>query len=307
MKAICLHARGGPEVFSYEDAPVPNPSDGEVLVAVHASGVTPTELTWMPTWNTPEGAPRPFPIILGHEFSGVIAAVGAGVTGFSNGDAVFGMNDWFRNGAQAEYCLARAVDIAIKPPALDHALAALTPISALTAWQGLFDRAHLAAGERVLVHGGAGGVGSFAVQLARRHGAHVTSTASAHNLEFVRQLGANEAIDYHTAPFEKLPPEFEVVFDTVGGATLDRSWGVLKPGGRMVTIASASESQTNDSRVRNAFFIVEPNAEQLATIGRRIAAGELQAVADKTFPLPDARRAYQHKPTRGKSALVIRS
>jgi NADPH:quinone reductase-like Zn-dependent oxidoreductase len=293
-------------MFRYEDAPVPEPTDGEVLIAVHASGVTPTELTWKPTWSTEEDEPRSFPIIPGHEFSGVIEKLGNGVTGFTQGDAVFGMNDWFRNGAQAEYCLARTVDIALKPTPLDHTIAALTPISALTAWQGLFDRAHLSAGERILVHGGAGSVGSFAVQLARHRGAHVISTASAHNLAFVRQLGADEVIDHRATPFETVGRDIDVVFDTVGGETLDRSWSVLKPGGRMVTIA-ASGNQTNESRVRDAFFIVEPKAEQLAGIARLIAEGELRPVAGKAFPLKEAREAYEHKPIRGKSVLAIRT
>jgi NADPH:quinone reductase-like Zn-dependent oxidoreductase len=293
-------------MFTYEDAPVPEPADGEVLIAVTASGVTPTELTWKPTWSTEEGDPRPFPIIPGHEFSGVIEKLGNGVTGFAQGAAVFGMNDWFHNGAQAEYCLARTVDIAAKPTPLDHAIAALTPISALTAWQGLFDRAHLSAGERILIHGGAGSVGSFAVQLARHRGAHVISTASAHNLDFVRQLGANEVIDHRATPFETLVRDIDVVFDTVGGESLDRSWSVLKPGGRMVTIA-ASGNQTNEPRVRDAFFIVEPKADQLAEVARLIAEGELRPVVGKAFPLKEAREAYEHKPTRGKSVLVVRS
>jgi len=135
MNAICLKTRGGPESLVYEDVPIPQPGEGEALVAVHAAGVTPTELTWMPTWTKATGKPRPFPIIPGHEFSGLISSVGHGVAGFSVGDAVFGMNDWFSNGAQAEYCLARAADIATKPLSVEHSLASLTPISALTAWQ----------------------------------------------------------------------------------------------------------------------------------------------------------------------------
>ncbi|MDP9290752.1 MAG: NADP-dependent oxidoreductase [Verrucomicrobiota bacterium] len=194
-EAIRLRVHGGPEAFAYEDAPTPDPGEGEVIVAVHAAAVTPTELDWVPTWTTPAGAKRSFPIIPGHEFSGVVHRVGPGVTDLAEGDAVFGMNDWFRDGAQAEYCVARAADLALKPRSVDHVLAALTPISALTAWQGLFERAHLAVGERVLIHGAAGGVGIFAVQLARHHGAHVIATASAHNHEFVRGLGATEVID----------------------------------------------------------------------------------------------------------------
>ena len=162
MKAIRLHARGGPESLRFEDAPAPRPGPGEVLVRVRAAAVTPTELLWVPTWATRDGGPRPLPVIPGHEFSGEVAALGEGVTAVGVGEAVYGMNDWFGDGAQAEYCLARAADVARKPASVDHAHAAVTPISALTAWQGLFERARLAAGQHVLIHGAAGGVGGFA-------------------------------------------------------------------------------------------------------------------------------------------------
>jgi len=304
MKAVCLQSRGGPEALSCDDVPVPEPGEGEVLVAVCAAGVTPAELTWMPTWTTPSGVPRPFPIIPGHEFSGVIQRLGPGAGNFAIGDAVFGMNDWFRNGAQAEYAVARTLDIAPKPASIDHGLASLTPISALTAWQGLFDRAQLAAGERVLIHGGAGAVGSFAVQLARWRGAHVISTASAHNLDFVRNLGAAEVIDYHTTSFESAARPVDIVFDTVGGETLARSWSALKPSGRLVTIASSGK-QTEDPRVRDAFFIVEPKSAQLVQIARLIDDGHLRPILGQAFPLRDAVRAYQCKPVHGKVTLQV--
>ena len=168
MKAIRLHARGGPETLRFEDAPAPRPGPGEVLVRVRAAAVTPTELLWAPTWATRDGGPRPLPVIPGHEFSGEVAALGKGVTAVGVGEAVYGMNDWFGDGAQAEYCLARPADVARKPASVDHAHAAVTPISALTAWQGLFERARLAAGQHVLIHGAAGGVGSFRRHLLRR-------------------------------------------------------------------------------------------------------------------------------------------
>src|SRR4051794_959262 len=163
MKAIRLHARGGPEAFVFEDAPTPRPGVGEVLVRVHAAAVTPTELLWVPTWTTRAGEPRPLPVIPGHEFSGEIAALGEGVADSSVGDPVYGMNDWFGDGAQAEFCLARPTDIAAKPRSVDHVAAASVPISALTAWQGLIERGGLSAGQRVLIHGASGGVGLFAI------------------------------------------------------------------------------------------------------------------------------------------------
>ncbi len=304
MNAIQLRARGGPEMLVYGQAPTPQPAAGDILVRVHAAGVTPTELQWVPTWTTRSGEPRPFPIIPGHEFSGEVHALGPDVGGLAAGDAVFGMNDWFEDGAQAEFCLARAAQVAIKPRSVDHALAASTPISALTAWQGLIERAHLAPGERVLIHGAAGAVGLFAVQIAQLRGARVTATASAHNLGFVRELGADEAIDYRAQRFEAVVHDVDVVFDTVGGDTLTRSWGVLRPGGRMITIAASAE-QTAEQRVRDAFFIVEPNRAQLARVATMIDAGELRTIAGAVFPLAEARNAYRHKPQRGKVVLGV--
>src|SRR5438132_462899 len=156
MKAICLRARDGPEALAYDEAQQPRPGEGEVLVRVHAAGVIHTELSWLPTWTNRAGEPRPLPVIPGHEFSGEIAAVGAGVRDAGVGDLVYGLNDWYRDGASAEYCVARIADIAYKPTSVDHVHAAATPISALTTWQGLVDRAGLAAGQRVLIHGAAG-------------------------------------------------------------------------------------------------------------------------------------------------------
>ncbi len=257
---------------------------------------------WLPTTKTTTGEPRPLPLVMGHEFSGVIAALGANVTGFAVGDAVFGMNDWFRDGAQADYCVARATELATKPRTLDDAQAAATPISALTAWQGLIDRTHVAAGDRVLIHGASGAVGIFAVQLARRLGAEVIGTASTANLEFVRDLGAERVIDYRTTRFEDELRDIDVVFDTVGGATLQRSWSVLKAGGRAVTIA-ASEEATDDARAEAAFFIVEPRGIELAEIARLIDAGELRPFVDAVLPLREAQAAYARKPARGKIVL----
>jgi NADPH:quinone reductase-like Zn-dependent oxidoreductase len=304
MKAICLHARGGPEAFVYEEAPRPHPEEGEVLVRVHAAAVTPTELAWVPTWTTLTGEPRRFPIILGHEFSGEVAAIGSGVTDVTAGDLVYGLNDWFRDGAQADYCVARASEVARKPRSVDHVRAAVTPISALTAWQGLIERGRLVAGQRVLIHGAAGGVGVFAVQLARWRGARVIGTASASNLAFVRGLGADEVIDYRAERFEDVVHDLDVVFDTVGGETLERSWGVLTPGGRLVTIATSGEG-SQDARTREAFFIVQANRTQLAEIARLIDAGQLRPVADAVFPLAQARRAYEYKPAHGKVVLRV--
>ena len=304
MFAIRLHARGDPGGMVYESAPAPQPGEGEVLVRVHAAGVTPTELSWVPTWTTRTGKARPLPVIPGHEYSGEIAALGAGVMDVSVGDLVYGLNDWYQGSAQAEYCVARVGDFASKPASIDHVHAAVTPISALTAWQGLIERGCLIAGHHVLIHGAAGAVGGFAVQLARWRDARVTGTASGANLDFVRSLGANDVIDYHTTRFEDAVRDVDLVFDTVGGETLERSWGVLKPGGKLVTIAASGE-RTTDERTRATFFIVEPSERQLEEIGWLIDSGAIRPIVGGIFPLAKARQAYQYKPAYGKVALQM--
>ena len=304
MKAITLQTRGGPESLALGDAPEPSPRAGEVLVRVRASGVTPTELTWVPTWTTREGTPRQFPVIPGHEFSGEVAALGTGVKDFAVGDLVYGMSDWFAEGTQAEYCVAPAEWIAPKPLTLNHDAAAVTPISALTAWQGLIERCEVTKGQRVLIHGGSGAVGAFAVQFAKWRGAHVIATASAHNLERVRALGADEGIDYRASKFEDVLRHADAVFDTVGGETLARSWGALKPGGKLVTIAASGEVAT-DERTKQAFFIVEANRAQLVEVARLIDSDVLRPEVDGTFPLAEARAAYEYKPRHGKAVLRV--
>jgi NADPH:quinone reductase-like Zn-dependent oxidoreductase len=304
MKAIRLNQMNGPQSLVYEDAPKPTPKDNQVLVQVYATAVTSTEFDWYPTFHTPEGGMRSFPIILGHEFSGVVEAVGSDCRGVQVGDPIYGLSDWFIDGAQAEYCLTVPADIAPKPVTLEHIQAASVPISGLTAWQALIDRAHLSAGQRVLIHGAAGGVGSFAVQLARHQSAHVIATASAVNTDFVKALGADEVIDYRMTRFETVVGDVDLVFDTVGGDTRDRSWGVLRKGGRLVTIAADSEG-VKEQRVRDAFFIVEPNRNQLVNISHLIDSGALRPAVSAVFSMENFRQAYQQKPVRGKNVLHI--
>jgi NADPH:quinone reductase-like Zn-dependent oxidoreductase len=304
MRAIRLHQVSGSEALLYEDAPKPSPKGNEVLVRVHATAITPTEFAWYPTFHTPEGGARPFPIILGHEFSGVVDAIGPACMGVQVGDLVYGLSDWFIDGAQADYCLTVPANIAPKPPSLDHTQAAAVPISALTAWQALIDRAQLSQGQRVLVHGAAGGVGSFAVQVACHKKAHVIATASKANADFVAALGADEVIDYQSTPFETVVRDVDVVLDTVGGDTRNRSWGILGKGGRLVTIAADAERLTQP-RVRDAFFIVEPNRVQLIEIARLIDAGVIRPIVGAVFAMEDFRQAYEQKPVRGKHVLRI--
>lgn len=305
MKAMRLSDSAGTPVLVEEDVPQPQPGRNELLVRVCAAGVTLKELLWYPTTHNKNGERRNR-AVPGHEFCGVVAAVGENAGGFDIGQEVYGMNDWFADGAMAEYCITQPTSLAQKPASLTHVEAASVPIGALTAWQGLFERARLQAGERVLVHGGAGAVGIFAIQLARLRGAHVTATASARNLAFVSALGADRVIDYRAVRFEENVSEVDVVFDTVGGETLQRSWRVLKPGGRMITIAADSEA-TNDDRVKQAFFIVEPNHKQLIQIGELLAAGDLYPVVDAVLPFSQAPAAYTGgvKERRGRGKLVV--
>jgi NADPH:quinone reductase-like Zn-dependent oxidoreductase len=216
------------------------------------------------------------------------------------------MNDWFADGAMAEYCVALASSIAAKPASLTHAEAASIPIGALTAWQGLVERAKVQSGERVLVQGGAGAVGVFAIQLAHLRGAYVIATASPRNLDFVRRLGADLVIDYKAVPFEQKAGEVDVVFDTVGGETLRRSWSVLKRNGRMVAIAADSEQQTEE-RVKQAFFIVEPNQQQLKEIGNLLDAGRIKAVVDAVVPFAETPAAFEGKTEKkqGRGKVVV--
>ena len=307
MKAMRVNTSAEGPVLTEAELPQPTPGDGELLIRVRAAGVTPPELLWYPTTHTREGAQR-LGAVPGHEFSGVIAGRGKGVDGFHTGQEVYGLNDWFADGATAECCLTRPQNVAAKPASLTHEAAASVPIGALTAWQGLFDRARLQPGERVLVHGAAGSVGTFAVQLAHLHGARVLATASSINLKFVKELGADEAFDYRTSRFEHEVEDVDVVFDGVGGETRDRSWGTLNPGGRLVTIASDS-ADAHDQRAKEAFFIVEPNQKQLIEIARLLDAGKLKTFVSVAVPLTEASDAYTrslgNKLPYGKVVVVV--
>jgi len=283
------------------EVPTPQPAPGEVLIRVAAAGVTPTELLWYPTAHTKTGEPRPW-AVPGHEFAGTVATIGQGVDAFRIGDAIYGMSDWFADGATAEFCITRPEWIAPRPPTLSVEAAAVTPIGALTAWQGLFERAKVRAGERVLVQGGSGSVGSFAVQLAHAAGATVVATASEHNADWLRELGAHVAIDYRHP--ETMPAEqFDVVFDTVGGETLARGWDLLRPDGRMISIAADQEG-SRDERNKAAFFIVELNGDQLRKISERLDRGELKVSPGTITPFDAAPEAYSGKSAaRGKGVV----
>ena len=278
------------------------------MVRVYATGVIASELTWSVTYQTNAGQERPFPIP-GHDLSGVVEALGSGANGFAVGSEVYALTAFDRDGAEAEYAIALPSELAAKPRSLTYVQAASVPLTALTAWQGFFIHAGLAAGQSVLIHGAAGGVGVFAVQLAHWTGAHVIGTASARNLDFLKELGADEVIDYTTTRFEEVLHDIDVVFDTVGGQTLDRSWQVLKKGGVMVSVAQPpSVEQAQAHGVRGVWFIVEPNGEQLAKISTLIDSGKIRPIVDTELPLTKARQAYEQGAkghTRGKIVLRV--
>ena len=308
MKAIRIHTRSGPEAFVYEDAPQPHPGEGEVLVRVYATSVMWQEPTWTETWKTPTGVDRDLPIP-GHDLSGLVAEVGTGVSEVAIGEAVYALTEFWRDGAAAEYAIARATDLAPKPRSLDYVQAAGVPLVGLTAWQALFDHARLSAGQSVLIHGAAGGVGSMAVQLAHWVGANVIGTASVRNRDFLRGLGADEVIDYTSTRFEDMLHDVDIILDTIGGDTMERSWSALKKGGLLVSVFSPPpKEQAKAHGVRALFFVVQPNRAELIQIGDLIDAGQVQPVIETVFPLSEARQAFERAlsgHTRGKIILRV--
>jgi len=310
MKAVRIHSRGGPEALVYEDAPVPKITKGDALIRVHAAAITPTEFSWNSTFTTSDGKDR-LPVVPSFEVSGTVEEVASGVSDVSVDDAVFGLLDFWRDGAAAEYVTARASDLAPKPRSLDHVHAAAVPLSGLTAWQALFDHANLSAGDRVLIHGAAGGVGTWAVQFAHWRGAHVIGTASRTKHAFLRELGADEVLDYTAVRFENKIRDVDMILDTVGGDTLERSWGILRRGGVLVTVAGdAPEAKATKYGVRGVSFLVQPNQTQLTQISELIDGGTVRPVVEAVYPLSRAREAYERGllgHNRGKLVLQVSS
>ncbi len=309
MKAIRVHARTGTQAMQFEDAPLPTIGPGDALVRVHAAAITPTEFTWNSTFTTSDGKDR-MPTIPSFEVSGVVEETAADVHGVVPGDAVYGLLNFWRDGAAAEYVAVHAAHLAPKPKSLDHIHAAAVPLSGLTAWQGLFDHAQLVRGNRVLIQGAAGGVGTFAVQLAHGKGIRVIGTASQRNAGFLRELGADEVVDYTTDPFERRVKDVDAVLDTVGGDTLERSWGVVRHGGALVTIVGdAPEERAARQGIRAVSFLVQPSREQLAQLAELIDRGALRPIVEATYPLARAREAYERGllgHNRGKLVLQVR-
>ena len=249
MKAVRIHAYGGPDVLAYEDAPRPTAGDGEVLIRVYATSVNPFDVAVRAGYMDGYFHYK-LPLVLGSDVSGVIEAVGAGVTGFAPGNAVYARGGVFRDGANAEYVVVFATDVAAKPASLDHLHAAALPHVTLTAWQALFEQAQLSTGQTVLIHGAGGGVGHIAVQLAHWRGAKVIGTAST-NLDVLRDLKVEQIIDYSKTPFESVAHDVDVVLDTIGGDVQERSYATLKPGGILVaTVQPPSEETAKAHGVR---------------------------------------------------------
>ncbi|MFI5976094.1 NADP-dependent oxidoreductase [Streptomyces sp. NPDC051452] len=311
MNAVRAHQRGGPERLAYERAPRPEPGPGEILIEVRAASVTAGELSWDATWTDSfDGTGRDrTPVIPSHEFSGVVAARTADVTDWHDGDEVYGLVPFTRDGAAAEYLTIPAALVAAKPTALTHHQAAAVPLAALTAWQALTHHAHLQTGQRVLVHGGAGGVGSYAVQIASALGAEVAATAGAADLDFVRSLGADTAIDYAHDRFEDHVHDVDVIVDLVGGRTTTRSWSVLRPGGTLVGVAEPPDPRAAEHHnARGVFFVVEPDRAGLDSITQLIEDGRLVPSVDRVLPLSRGRGAYEaleNEHHRGKIVLHV--
>ena len=290
MAAIQVHAYGGADQLILDHIPRPEPQEGEVLVRVHAAGVNPID------WKIREGllkdfAPMHFPYVPGTEIAGVVEQVGPGVTSVQVGQEVFGRS---AHGSYAEYAVVPTQFLALKPASLSFGEAATIPVGATTAWQGLFDHGHLQPGQRVLILGGAGGVGLFAVQFARWKGAQVISTASARNVEFVRSLGAETVIDYATTRIADAVQDVDLVLDTVGGDAFASGWPALKRGGTFVTIAGQpDEAQARERGVQAARFSAGVSGELLSTFARLIDEGHVKVIVGATFPLSEARQAQE--------------
>lgn len=308
MKAVRIHGRGGPKDLKYEDAPIPLPQIGEALIKVHAVAVTPLELTWEPTHTTCDGRNREL-AIPGHEFSGVISQLGDINNNFRVGDEVYGRIQSNRDGAQAEFVIVKIPEIALKPNRLNHVQSAAMALSAITAWQGLFVQADLQKGQRVLVTGAAGGVGLFAVQLAKWKGAYIIGTGSTSNVEFVRDAGANEVVDYTTTALEDAVSNVDLVLDCVGGDTLLQCDSVVKDGGTVITVATPFPSRewTQSQRVNHAWFIAGPDGQILQKIALLADEGWLKPMVDRVLPLSEARQAYEIGASgHGRGKVVLR-
>ena len=291
MKAVRIHRFGAPEVIVIEDVPKPVPNDGEVVVKIEAAGVGP----WDALIRRGKSAlPQALPLTLGSDFSGVIDSVGPGVERFQVGDEVFGVTAESFTGACAEYARAKSSMIAPKPRTLNYGHAASVPVVSVAAWQMVFEFAELSAGQSVLIHGGAGNVGAYAVQFAKQAGAMVITTAAAGDASYIRSLGGLGVIDYRASRFEEKVKEVDAVIDTVGGEILERSYGVVKRGGVIVSSSAVPyQDKAEQHGVRVSFFLAQVTAERLQEIAELIDAGRLKTEVGEVLWLDEARRAHE--------------
>jgi NADPH:quinone reductase-like Zn-dependent oxidoreductase len=308
MKAVRIHTYGGPDALTYEDAPRPKPGPDEVLIRVLATTVNPFDCALRAGYLS-GFFQYSLPLVLGTDASGIIEEVGSGVTTFKRGDSVYARGGVSRDGTNAEYAVVPASDVAAKPGSLDHAHAAALPHVTLTAWQALIELAGLTRGQTVLIHAAAGGVGHIAAQLAKWRGAEVIGTASS-NIEFLRELPVDQAINYSTTPFETVAGQVDVVLDTIGGDTQERSWSVLKPGGILVSTVQAPSQETADSHgVRHAMvFTNPPIGKTLTEVATLVETGKIKPHVSAVFPLAEAARVHvmiEGKHTRGKIVLQV--
>jgi len=296
MWAIRLHGTGGPEALVLERILTPRPGDDAALVRVHAAAITPDELGW-PVDR--------LPAIPSYELSGEVVAIGADVDTLAVRDPVWALTDFDRDGAAAEYVVVRAAFLAAKPETLDHKESAAVPLSALSAWQGLFEHGRLEEGLRVLINGAAGGVGHLATQLARRRGAYVIGSTSAASMELARGFGAHEVLDARSVRFEDVLEPVDLVFDTVGGELLERSLAVIRPGGRLVSVAEEPPEVGPERKIETTYFVVEPNRDELIELAAIVDAGELRPAIDSVFPLSEAPAAFERSMASGKHGKVV--
>lgn len=308
MMAWRVHEFGPPETMQFERVPVPSPGPGEVLVKVHAAGVGPWD-GWIRAGRSV--LPQPLPLTLGSDLSGEIAAVGPDVTGRRVGDQVYGVTNPRFIGAYAEYALASAAMIARKPASLSYIEAASVPVIAVTAWQGLFDQAQLTAGQTVLIHGAAGNVGAHAVQIARHAGIRSVATAATDDLAYVRELGADTVVDFQTQRFEDAARDADAVLDLVGGDTQNRSFQVLRRGGKLISAVSQPDQELAKSHgVDATFFLVKVTTRHLTELADLIDRGNLRTRVGTVLPLADARKAHfilegQRPQPKGKIVLAV--
>ncbi len=307
-KAVRIHSFGGPDHLVLDDAPLPEPHGDEVLLRVHAASVNPLD-TKIRSGQMPNVSDHDLPLTLGRDVAGTIESCGVDAHYMVRaGDPVFALLGDRDRGGYAEFVVVKAVEMTAVPQDLDFVLAAAVPLAGLTAWQGLFDHGGLREGQRVLIHGAAGGVGHFAVQFAKAKGAYVYATASGQDLDFVRGLGTDEAIDYRTQRFEDIARDIDLVLDLVGGENQDRSWAVLRPGGMLVSTLGKPDPAKGGGGKRGTNFVHRSNAAQLAEIGVLIAAGAVTPHIDAVFPLAEAAAAQErleHGHVRGKIVLTM--